>query len=481
MGQCRGLSCTSVVENILRKELRLKRSDALEVKKNRRTIFRPPIKRITLGEAAKLKFSKEEINLFEKIETTRTIPQEIINTFIPQKISESKKTSSKIVIIGGGISGIFTAWWLAKLGETDVTVVESNFLSSGQTGACLGGIRTGFNLHGKVMRAKEGLNVFKNAKTLIGEDVGWHQGGYVYLAFDEKQDKLFQNSFPVWENGDVKFEYVRDKNKFSNFVPGIDSERINSIVNFPEAGGANPFKAVYMFAEHAQKMGVKFLTSHEVMDIQKDGNKVCGAYVHDKKTGEYINIKCEHIVNAAGTSSVRVAKMAGLDLSDQIWIERHGAFITEKMPLWLDPLVVSYHPQLSGYWQQKRMEEGVSEGEIVACYSASKPIKGFNTNSYIYFLARMAKAMLLCQPGMSDVGIIRNFAEHYVGRASGIPMIGPTPIKGLWLNIAKKGHGFMCAPGDGHALAKSILEKNTHEWISECTVTESRQYQETMR
>jgi glycine/D-amino acid oxidase-like deaminating enzyme len=94
----------------------------------------------------------------------------------------------------------------------------------------------------------------------------------------------------------------------------------------------------------------------------------------------------------------------------------------------------------------------------------------------------MAKSMLYCQPSLADVGIIRNYSEHYVGRASGIPLIGPTPVKGFWLNIAKKGHGFMCAPGDGMALASSILEGKIHPWISECTIKEEKSnLKETMK
>jgi glycine/D-amino acid oxidase-like deaminating enzyme len=89
--------------------------------------------------------------------------------------------------------------------------------------------------------------------------------------------------------------------------------------------------------------------------------------------------------------------------------------------------------------------------------------------------------MLLCQPGMADIGIIRNFAEHYVGRESGIPIIGETPVKGLWLNVGKKGHGFMCGPGDGFALAHSIIEGKTHEWITECTIEEKEKLKETMK
>ncbi|MBF0441014.1 MAG: FAD-dependent oxidoreductase [Oligoflexales bacterium] len=481
MGQCRGLSCLSVIEGILKREASYTPQKLLDIKKRRRSIFRPPLKRITLGEAAKLKFSREEIQLFEGIEHVRTIPQEIVNTYIPDHHKEKEREQAKIVIIGGGITGVMTAFWLARLGESDIVVLESNFLSSGQTGACLGGIRTGFNSANKVARAMKGLEVYRDAKNLIGEDVGWHQGGYVYLSFDEKQDHMFQQSAKIWDEAHVKYTYTTDKNIFNKYLVGVDASRVLSLVHFPEAGGANPFKAVYAFAENAKKMGVRFFTSSEVVKIRLSGDRVKGVIVHDKEKNTYRGINCEHLISCAGTSSVRVAKMAGIDLGNQVWIERHGAFITEKMPLWLDPLVVSYHSDLSGYWQQKRMEENVKEGEIVACYSADKVIKGFNTHSYIYFLARMAKAMLLCQPGMADVGIIRNFAEHYVGRESGVPIIGETPVKGFWLNMAKKGHGFMCAPGDGYALAKSLIEGRRHEWITECTIEEDPSVKETMK
>jgi glycine/D-amino acid oxidase-like deaminating enzyme/Pyruvate/2-oxoacid:ferredoxin oxidoreductase delta subunit/bacterioferritin-associated ferredoxin len=481
MGACRGLSCTSLIEGLLKKEFKFSPKDILQVKQKRRTIFRPPIKRITLGEAAKLKFTKEEIQKFEQIEKSRTIPQEIINTYCRETYCVDKNHSSKIIIIGGGISGIFTAWWLAQLGETDVTVIEKDFLSSGATGACLGGIRAGFNTPNKVKRAQKGLETFQKAKELIGNNVGWFQGGYVYLAFDENQDQLFKDSIPTWDKSKVKFTYTKNKCQFDQFVPGINNEAISSLVYFPESGGANPFSTVYKFAEDAKSKGVNFIINKEVIDIITENNKIKAVIAKDSQNENNIQISCEHVINAAGTGCVRISKMAGIDLSDQIWIERHGAFITEKMPLWLDPLVVSYHPTLSGYWQQKHMEEGLSDGEIVACYSAAKPLKGFNTHSYIYFLSRMAKSILLCQPALKDVGIVRNLAEHYVGRKSGIPIIGKTHIKGYWHNIAKKGHGFMCAPGDSYALAVSLLENKTHEWIEECTLEEQLDSAETMK
>ena len=48
--------------------------------------------------------------------------------------------------------------------------------------------------------------------------------------------------------------------------------------------------------------------------------------------------------------------------------------------------------------------------------------------------------------------------------------IGETNVKGFWLNVAKKGHGYMCAPGDAHALAYSMVNKKLHPTISHCTI-----------
>ncbi len=462
MGPCRGLSCRNIIEDYLKRKGGLDAPQVLDEKLKRREIYRPPIKRITLGEAARLRFTDDEIRRFVEIERKRTIPQELLDSFIWDEIPVKRSLRRKVVIVGGGISGVMTAWWLAREGWDGICVVEREFLCAGATGACLGGIRTGFGIPNKVARARKGLEIYRDAERLIGASVGWHQGGYVYLAFDDAQKRAFEESARVWDENGVPYEFVSGS-RLEELVPGVASEDVVSAVYFPEAGGANPFLAVFRFAEHAASMGVEFLVRREVRDIVVTDNKVRGVTLDDGT-----HIECEHVVNAAGSFAVRVSRMVGIDLSPDFWVERHGAFITEKMPLWLEPLVVSYHPRLSGYWQQKRMEPGVEEGEIVACYSPEKPIHGYNTHSYVYFLARMAQSILTVQPGLEDVGIVRNSAHHYVGRASGVPLIGPSEVEGFWHNIAKKGHGFMCAPGDAWALVQSMRHGERHEWISEC-------------
>ena len=469
MGPCRGNQCRSIVEALLKKHAKKEGQEILDVKLNRKTIFRAPTKRITLGEAARLRFSTDELNKFDKMENKRTVPLEILDTFRSPYIAERKVIDRKVVIVGGGINGICTAWQLAKGGWDGIVVVEKEFLASGASGAALGGIRTGFSETNKIRRATYGLDFYKNAENIIGKPVGWYQGGYVYLAFDDKTYNSFKSALDLWKKEGVKYEFTNDTQVMSKWLPGLDKSNITGAVLFPDAGGANPFTSAYNIAEDAKRMGVEFLTQTGVSDIFVENGVVKGCM-----TSSGTRINAQHVVNASGSYAVRVSRMAGIDLGGYVFIDRHESLITEKMPMWLDPLVVNYHPELSGYWQQKRMEgPGAKEGELVACFTPSMPLYGYNTYSDIYCLSRMAQSILLCQPNLENIGIVRSYAHHYVGRKNGIAMIGPTNIKGFWHNIAHQGHGFMCAPGDAYALANSMITGKVHEWIDNCTLDES--------
>lgn len=469
MGPCRGNQCRSTLEQILKRHASKTSTDILKDKLKRRTVFRSPIKRITLSEAANLNFTNEEYQEIRKNSEQVSIPLEKHNIYIDPKVEVKSELKKNIVIIGGGIAGVCTAWELAKLGVEGIIVLEKDFLCSGASSAALGGIRTGFSSANKIRRASYGLEFFKNAKQTLGRDIGWHQGGYVYLAYDEKTDKMFKEYIGIWNSTGVKAKYT---NEIEKHVPGLANSL--SAVIFPEAGGANPFLSTYYVAKAAKDLGVEFIKGEEVSSIEVENGTAKSCI-----TSKGRKIKFNHIINCAGSYCVKVAKMVNIDLSKKVFIDRHESVVTEKAPLFLDPLIVSYHPSLSGYWQQKRTEN-LNEGEIVACFTPEPPLYGYNTSTDIMCLSRMAKSILYSQPSLKDLGILRTYAHHYVGQKSGTAIIGESAVKGFWFNIAKKGHGYMCAPGDAHALAYSIVNKETHPWISDCVIDSDDNLNEVM-
>jgi len=71
------------------------------------------------------------------------------------------KNSAEVVIIGGGIIGCATAYYLAKQGVTDVVVIEKSYLASGSTGRCGAGVRQQWGLEMNVLLATESIKAFE--------------------------------------------------------------------------------------------------------------------------------------------------------------------------------------------------------------------------------------------------------------------------------------------------------------------------------
>ena len=99
------------------------------------------------------------------------------------------KKSYDIVIIGGGIIGCSAAFELAKRGRSDVLVIEREYLTSGATGRCGAGIRQQWGSLLNATLSVESTNIFENLEEYTGYDgfCGLHQGGYLLVAYTEKE------------------------------------------------------------------------------------------------------------------------------------------------------------------------------------------------------------------------------------------------------------------------------------------------------
>ena len=96
--------------------------------------------------------------------------------------------TAEVVIVGGGIIGCATAYYLAKLGVTDIVVVEKDFFASGSTGRCGAGVRQQWGLKMNVLLARESIQAYENLNEELdtGMDIEFKQEGYLMLAYNEK-------------------------------------------------------------------------------------------------------------------------------------------------------------------------------------------------------------------------------------------------------------------------------------------------------
>lgn len=104
------------------------------------------------------------------------------------------KKGYDVVIVGGGIVGCATAFELAKRGVTDVLLIEKGYLSSGATGRCGAGIRQQWGSELNARLALESTRIFENLEEYTGynHSCGLHQGGYLLVAYTEKEWEQFK-------------------------------------------------------------------------------------------------------------------------------------------------------------------------------------------------------------------------------------------------------------------------------------------------
>jgi sarcosine oxidase subunit beta len=88
------------------------------------------------------------------------------------------KKRADAVIIGGGVSGCGLAYGLAKRGFRDVVVLERDYLASGATGRCGGGIRQQWSTEENTRLAMESVQIFKGLDEELGYETEFAQGGY---------------------------------------------------------------------------------------------------------------------------------------------------------------------------------------------------------------------------------------------------------------------------------------------------------------
>lgn len=355
--------------------------------------------------------------------------------------------TADVVIIGGGISGCSIAYNLAKKGVKNIVVIEKRYLGSGATGRCGAGVRQQWGTEMNCRLAMESIKFFERANEELHYegDIEFKQGGYLIVASTEKEDIQFKKNVELQKSLGIPVEYLTPK-EAKEIVPYLNTERIISATYCEKDGHLNPFLATDAFARAAKRLGVKFYTYTEVIDVKIENGKVVGV-VTDK--GE---ISTRTVVNAAGGHSKIIGQMAGIDLP--VYSERHQILVTEPVEQMQKPMVMSF--SLNLYCQQ------TPHGSFIMGRGDSHEPKDLRITSSWQFLDEMAKTIVDLLPPIGELRVIRQWAGLYNLTPDKQPILGPVKeLEGFYLAIGFSGHGFMLAPMTGLLLAEQIVGEKT--------------------
>ena len=90
-------------------------------------------------------------------------------------------SSASVVVIGGGVMGLSTAYHLARAGVRDVVLLEEDALGSGSTCKAAGGVRAQFSDPVNIALGARSLETFREFPRLFGQEIDFHEVGYLFL------------------------------------------------------------------------------------------------------------------------------------------------------------------------------------------------------------------------------------------------------------------------------------------------------------
>jgi len=267
---------------------------------------------------------------------------------------ELPRTASAVVI-GGGVVGCSIAYNLARRGLRDVVVIERETVGSGTTSKAAGGIRVQFPTETEIRFSLEAIRVFERFQDEFGVDPGYKKIGYLFLLSEERQLRAFEPRIALQTRlgADVRVVTPDDARKL---VPALRVDDLIAAVWGPGDGLAGPAEVTAGFARRARELGVKIVEGVRVESLELAQRRVTGV------TTTAGAISSPLVINAAGPSAARVARLAGVELPVQP--RRRHIFFTEPFPAIPGPVPLTTDVT-SGFYFRKEMEQVLlSPGDV---------------------------------------------------------------------------------------------------------------------
>ena len=370
------------------------------------------------------------------------------------------KTTARAVVIGGGVVGVSTLYHLAKMGWSDVVLLERKELTSGSTWHAAGLLPL-FNLSYSVGKLHQySVELYPSLEAETGLNAGFSQVSNIRLATtkDRMDEYHYYAGVAKTIGVDVKFltpDQVKD------IWPLANMDGVIGAIQHPDDGYIQPADLTQALAKGARQRGAEIYRNTTVTAITQLPS---GEWLVSTDQGD---ITCEHVISCSGNFARQTGAMVGLDIP-VIPVE-HQYIVTEQHPeimarrkAGLPEMGVLRESDASYYMREEAggLLLGPYEVGAPACY-----IDGPAANSeYELFpdaLERLEPYILAAMervPAFGEVGIKKIYNGAIAYTPDGSPIVGPAwGLKNFWLN---EGHSFgvTAAGGAGWQLAHWIVD-----------------------
>jgi glycine cleavage system T protein len=250
---------------------------------------------------------------------------------------------ARVVIIGGGVIGCSVAYHLAKLGWTDVVLLERKQLTSGTTWHAAGLIAQLRATSNMTKLAKYSQELYGRLEEETGLATGFKRNGSLTVALTDERFEELKRGASMARSFGVEIETISAA-EAAALHPLLNIEGVVGAVTLPKDGQGDPTNIALALAKGARQLGTKIFEHTKVTGITRDRGRVTGV------TTDRGAIEAEFVVNCAGMWGSSVGKMAGVALPLQAC--EHFYVVTEQVPGLSRSLPVLRVPDECAYYKE---------------------------------------------------------------------------------------------------------------------------------
>jgi dimethylglycine dehydrogenase len=366
------------------------------------------------------------------------------------------KTHARAVVIGGGVVGVSVLYHLAKIGWTDLVLLDKNELTSGSTWHAAGGVTT-LNSDANVSRLqKYTFDLYRELEQVTGQSCGIHHNGGIYLAATDQQMDFLKliHSRARYLKMDTELISVADAKKRNVLIA---EEHFKGALWREDGGYVDPWLVTQAYVAGAREKGAEVHRFTKVTALNQRPDLTWDV-VTDKGT-----IHAEHVVNAGGLWAREVGAMVGLRLP--LAAMEHHYILTDPIPELegLEREIINTS-DFAGEIYLRQEGQGVLLGtyeQATKAWAVKGTPDDFHSQLLENDLDRIAPELergFKHFPALAKAGIRKVINGPFTFTPDGNPLVGP--VRGLpnyWLACAVMA-GFSQGGGIGLVLSRWMAE-----------------------
>jgi sarcosine oxidase subunit beta len=365
--------------------------------------------------------------------------------------SPEPKSAYDAIIVGGGGHGLATAYYLAKEHQfANIAVLDKGWLGGGNTGRNTTIIRSNYLREESEAIYEHALKLWEGLSREINYNVMYSPRGVIMLAHSSQDARVFKRHVHANQLAGIDNEWLTPE-QAKAFCPILN---ISKSIRYPIVGGALQRRGgtarhdavAWGYARAASLRGVDIIENCQVTGIRRNAS---GAVSGAETSRGFIATRKIGVV-AAGHTSVIMAT-AGVRMPLESYPLQ--ALVSEPVKPMMPCVVMSN--TIHAYMSQS------DRGELVI---------GAGTDGYTSYAQRgglhIANHTLeaICElfPPVRRMRMLRNWGGVVDVTPDRSPIIGKTPVAGLYVNCGWGTGGFKATPGSGHVFAYTLAIGEPH-------------------